>query len=248
VSIWDLRTPSPPEELAHGEWIERIALSPGGAMLLVAGGTTARVHDLDSGSEALLETYTGNSTDAAFSPDGRRIVITSGDQTARVWDTRTGRQVASLDHRGWVTSAVFSPRGSRVATGSADQSARVWDLDDNRIAELRGHSDAVIGVAFHPRTRVSDSAVTEFVVTATADGSVRLWAVDQTDAAVVMEWRGSAGPIAAAFSPEGRRVATGDQDGVVRIHECESCQSTHELVALARSRLQGPVNHEGEEF
>lgn len=57
--------------------------------------------------------------DAAFSPDGSRVVTASQDETARIWDAATGRQIAVLRNGGLVKSAAFTPDGSRVLTTSS---------------------------------------------------------------------------------------------------------------------------------
>ena len=49
---------------------------------------------------------------AAFSPDGARVVTASADKTARVWDAATGTPIGEpLQHEGAVSSAAFSPDG-----------------------------------------------------------------------------------------------------------------------------------------
>ena len=56
---------------------------------------------------------------AAFSPDGTRVVTASGDKTARVWNAATGKAIAVVSgHDSPVNSAAFSPDGARVVTAS----------------------------------------------------------------------------------------------------------------------------------
>jgi WD40 repeat protein len=66
-------------------------------------------------------------TDAAFSPNGRRIVMASQDETARIWDVESGKETAVLKgHEGAVSSAAFSRDGTRVVTASQDGTVRIW--------------------------------------------------------------------------------------------------------------------------
>jgi WD40 repeat protein len=87
---------------------------------------------------AKLEGHTDIVYDAAFSPDGQRIVTASGDGTARVWNAANGQLQAKLEgHTDAVWHAAFSPDGQRIVTASADGTARVYrvvTLSD--IAEL----------------------------------------------------------------------------------------------------------------
>ena len=39
------------------------------------------------------------SFDAAFSPDGARILTASTDKTAKLWDAASGKLIASFDHQ-----------------------------------------------------------------------------------------------------------------------------------------------------
>jgi WD40 repeat protein/serine/threonine protein kinase len=72
---------------------------------------------------------------AAFSPDGSRVVTSSQDRTARVWNAATGEPVTPpLPHRDRVSWASFSPDGRRVVTCSGDGTARVWDATTGKPA------------------------------------------------------------------------------------------------------------------
>ena len=65
--------------------------------------------------------------DAAFSPDGARLVTASDDKTAQVWDADTGARIGPpLHHERTVVEAKFSPDGKRIVTVSED-AAQLWD-------------------------------------------------------------------------------------------------------------------------
>jgi hypothetical protein len=101
---------------------------------------------------AKLEGHSGAVFDAAFSPDGQRVVTASADKTARVWNASSGQVIARLEgHSGEVTSAAFSPDGQRVVTASLDHTERVWNAATGQvIAKLEGHSGEVFDAAFSP--------------------------------------------------------------------------------------------------
>jgi WD40 repeat protein len=56
--------------------------------------------------------------DAAFSPDGARILTASADHSAKLWDATSGKLMASFNHQDAVTAAAFSPDGARILTAS----------------------------------------------------------------------------------------------------------------------------------
>jgi WD40 repeat protein len=67
---------------------------------------------------------------AAFSPDGARILTASRDKTAKLWDAASGKLIASFEHRANVRRgawAAFSPDGARILAASWDKTAKLWD-------------------------------------------------------------------------------------------------------------------------
>ncbi len=72
-----------------------------------------------------------------------------------------------------VTSARFNPDATRLAVSSADGSAMLCSLatgGTNSVVALRGHSGPVLDIAWSPRS--------DFVVTASADRSLKVWSSD----------------------------------------------------------------------
>jgi WD40 repeat protein len=58
----------------------------------------------------MLEGRSDFLNDAAFSPDGQRVVTASDDKTARVWNATTAQLLAKLEgHSARVGKAAFSP-------------------------------------------------------------------------------------------------------------------------------------------
>ena len=128
---------------------------------------------------ARFEGHLGQVYNAAFRPDGKRIVTAGADDTARVWDVETGKAIAILNgHAGSVYNAAFSPDGRRVVTASDDKTARVWNVDTGKTrAVLAGHTGPVWSAGFSPEG--------ERIVTASGDTTARIWRVFSTPQALV---------------------------------------------------------------
>jgi WD40 repeat protein len=116
--------------------------------------------------------------DAAFSPDGSRVVvIVSGQvsldrQQLGVWDTATGKQMLLWQaHTRPINAVGFSHNGRWLLTASDDETARIWDAATGKeLYTLTGHEGGVLDAAFSPDdTRVA---------TASTDGTSRLWMTD----------------------------------------------------------------------
>ncbi|MGE0710853.1 MAG: protein kinase [Planctomycetota bacterium] len=66
--------------------------------------------------------------DAAFSPDGARLLTAAWDDSLRLWDATSGECVlAPQGHVSWVVEAAVSPEGSLLATAGFDGALRLWD-------------------------------------------------------------------------------------------------------------------------
>jgi WD40 repeat protein len=182
----------------------------------------------------VLRGHNASVTYAAFNMDGTQIVTASADGTARIWDAVTGAPLTYLrGHTAPLTCAVFSSDGEYVVTTCADGTARVWSLRHadflsagqgrQTIAILRGHTAPVHHASFSPDGQL--------VVTASADGTARLWRAQSGEPVAVL--RGHTDAVYSAhFSPDGTRVITASADGSTRIFLTRS----EDLLALAQLR------------
>jgi WD40 repeat protein len=107
--------------------------------------------------------------------------------------------------------------------------AKMHELLEYPVASniLVGHEKPLVLAVFSP-----DGS---WILTASDDGSARVWSADGTSPTVVL--RGHQGPVlAAVFSPDGTRVLTGSEDGTARVWNADG---SGEPVVLEGH--QGPV-------
>ena len=151
----------------------------------------------------------------SFDPSGARIVTVS-ERVMRVWDIATGVQLAVMKgHAGDIAQVSWSPDGRRVLSASRDGTARVWCAESGA-CELTLHpskeerGETVRGAIFSPNGG--------HIATKSLDATVRLWSA--ADGTCVATFRDHEVPVERmVFSPDGTRLASGDEEGVVRIRD-----------------------------
>ncbi|MFF0517344.1 AAA family ATPase [Actinomadura nitritigenes] len=218
-----------------GAWVTGVAFSPDGRRVATASQDgmvelwdpkTGRVvgaplRDPAARSQGILAySFPEGLSSVAFSPDGRMVAAGSNNGTAGMWDTGTGRFIRRVKHGSAITSVAFSPDGRRLATAGYDGVVRLWDPRTGRAtgSPLTGHADEVTGVAFSPDGHR--------LATADGNGTVCLWDPD-TGRITGTSQTGHTGDRytesyypglvqAVAFSPDGRRLATGGVDTTIR--------------------------------
>ena len=171
-------------------------------------------------------THDNGITSATFDDTGNLVVTTSWDKTARIWNLATRELVLELPkeskgfdgHDGPVRSAAFSPDGEHVVTGSGKK-ARIWRINgrcqtagcetlsnpeargrSSLLRTLQGHREQVMTASFD-RTG-------QRVVTASLDGTVRIWDVASGETLQIAQGPKvvSGNRASAALSPDGRAV------------------------------------------
>jgi WD40 repeat protein len=182
-----------------------LAWSPDGRHL-AAAAVSGPVAVLDAAGKpaATLPGHGFGTTALAWKPTGELVATAGQDGKVRVWDTALWQERAALDGgSAWVEHLAFNGDGSLLAS-AAGKKVRAWDAAGNLVREFADHKSTVSAVAWRPGANV---------LTVAAYGGVVLYDPGQPEPVRRFAWKGS--PLAAAWSPDGKMLAHGNQDATV---------------------------------
>jgi WD40 repeat protein len=195
----------------HDDVIFSVAFHPKEKRLASASfDKTVRLWSVPDGK--LLKTFDHHSDfvySVAYSPDGKQLVSGSKDRSVKIIDADTGKGIFSVSDRDQdVLCVAFSPDGKQVVASGLEPGITVWDPKTGEKSKaLAGH-----GVAVHELAFSQDGKV---LVSAGGDKTVKLWNGTTAPAAKTI----AVGSVvyAVAIRPDGKWIATGSFDGLVRL-------------------------------
>ncbi len=204
--VWDLAGGEPVVLRGHTGTLRTLSFSPSGAQVLTAGDDgTVRTWAVGGGSEQVFEGHQARVWEASFSPDGRLIASVSGDGTARVWPVDGGPRGVLRDRGAGGSVARFGRGGRRVLFGGGDGNVQLLRSDGSGERWVFGGHEQAVAAARFDRSGGR-------LVTASVDGTARVWSVRDPDPEGVPE-QAQGDLLVAHFSADSRLISAGGVDG-----------------------------------
>jgi WD40 repeat protein len=150
-----------------------------------------------------------------------------------VWDVQTGVSVITYSgHTDSVERIAWSPDGARIASAGYDGTVQVWDAKTGHvILTYKGHAAPVWEVAWSPDGKriASGTGAAGAHGPVTANNSINVW--DAATGQTLLTYAGSPMSVQAyalSWSPDGKLLASGGDDKLVRIWDAMTGQTQME--------------------
>ncbi|NDJ61175.1 MAG: WD40 repeat domain-containing protein, partial [Chloroflexi bacterium] len=205
--------PKPPPPALKAIWRTDIddhpigmAWSPDSKMLAVAGvsGPIA-LYDAENGDVRYkLSGHVLDTMAISWHKDSQLLASVGQDGKVRLWDTAIGEQTVEMaGGASWVERIAFSPSGDWLVS-AAGRKLRLWNSTGELIHEYPDANSTITDIKWRYDGK-------EFAIS--AYNGVVLYDPTQAEPLRRFEWQGST--LTLEWSPDGKYIATGDQDSTV---------------------------------
>jgi WD40 repeat protein len=189
-----------------GDHVIALAWSPDGAGLAAAavGGPITLCDGATGRIRHVLPGHGFGTSALSWSPQGALLASSGQDGKVKLWDVRDGKLQYALDGgSAWVERVVWSHDGTLLAS-AAGKKVRLWNTGGQLVRDFGNHPSTVADIQWKPGALELASA---------AYGQIALFHPDKAEPVRSLSWKGS--QLVLAWSPDGKYIATGDQDSTV---------------------------------
>jgi WD40 repeat protein/transcriptional regulator with XRE-family HTH domain len=212
ATIWDARTGA--AHALHVNGATGAAFSPVRARLVLTRLQTPALIVDRAGAKQLAAVPRGSRSwvqSARFTQDGRRLLTVDVDGKVALSDASRGTSAGPRAFATIAAAATVSHDGTQLAVGTRSGSLQVHDVVNGRMRATTAQGGSITSVAFDRRGGR--------IVTASDDGTARVWDSQALDAPLTILRGHTEGLLTADFSPDGRFVLTTGLDRIARLFD-----------------------------
>jgi WD40 repeat protein len=210
------------------ERVASLAFSPDGKMLASGREGGVKVWDFATGKELMSLAQGGIVQSVTFNTDGTVIASAGSNQCLVLWNLSASKSILRLqepdDHRTTLYSVRFSPDSRSLVTAS--DHLRLWDASSGDLTKTAGLNDRfktpqanfLAGRAYAVFSPNGKSiAVGDFHGNGQDAGKVSIYETATLKLLGTLSAGYSKGVLSVAFSPDGKLLASGSENGAIRL-------------------------------
>lgn len=211
IRLWDVATDSELRTLRGHSAPTSAAFSADGKTIEDFGGKKTKLWDVSTGTMQAVER-----PDPVYSDKvslDRKMLARISDNSIKLIEVSSGKEMRTIKPHSNVYSVIFSPNGRILATSSNTEGpTELWDVSSgNQLAALAGDSTGIIVLTFSHDSKMLAGGRGRFIA---------LW--DVASGALLhnlnnAEGKGSNPFPPIVFSRDGKLIATGNDDGTIRV-------------------------------
>lgn len=192
----------------HTKPVRCVAVSPDDRLVASAGDDAdIRIWEAATGHPVQTIRVSGRTRALTFGPDGHVLASAGDDQRIMLWDASNWQLISSFDEKGPVNTLAFNRDGSRLASGTSDGIA-LW--------HTKHHVRGISSKSGSPVRWIGFSPTRDDIVSIEISGAIKVH--DALTGRTVSDLpSGNTHPWRAAFSPDGKLLATADEDHTVTL-------------------------------
>ncbi|MEM7119003.1 MAG: BTAD domain-containing putative transcriptional regulator [Chloroflexota bacterium] len=235
LKLWEVETETCVGTFAgHEKGISALAVAKNGRFALTGGQDnhlihweieTGEIHHHFTGYRSVLpfvpnpQSHWGTIMDIALFPDEKRAVSVGKDQQVIIWDLATGKMLSRHWHQTTIHSVAIRPDGQKLLLGSYEGVGWFFDMATQQDEQsLRGHHRSITRALFMG---------TQGALTASNDGTLRLWSLDNG----AEQWRIlilDNALTSLGLAPNGRLALAGFLTGELRLWDLKNRDVVHQ--------------------
>ena len=181
----------------------------------------------------------------AFSPDGLKLATASTDGSVKIWDLGNGHEMLAYNgHKGKVSCLAWSPDGKFIASAGDEKNIKIWNT-------TTGKDEQSIPAAAESVSAIALSRDGKRLFTGQHQNAPNLingvFVYETNTGKLVRDLRDFTNKISTiSINSEGNIVATGDDNGNVRLFQYPSfVDNVNQPAYWARQDLTGATYHVG---
>jgi WD40 repeat protein len=235
VTLWDLEKGEPRKRVGgFADRVVAIAYSPDGKLIATGGGAPTEDGEVKlfnaDGTPAseFKNVHSDTVFGVSFHPDGKLLATASADKFVKVFEVPSGKLAKSFEgHTNHVLDVGWTSDGKKLVSCGADtdKMVKVWDYEKGeKVRDMTTNQKQATRLSFVPKTA-------QFLLCG-GDGGAKVWNAD--NGGQMRNFDGGKDFLyAVAVSGDGKLVATGGEEGVVRLYNGENGQLIKQLLPPA---------------